>query len=174
MLVDRGAEAQLLARDGAVRVWCAGCASGEEPYTLALVKKRPKLEIVATDADPHMIERARKAEYPASSVRELPAEERERGFEKIEGRFRLKPRPEVSFSCEDVRETMPDGPFDLVLCRNFVFTYYDESLQREIAARMAERVAPGGALLLGHHERLPEGAPGWTVWDDRQRIYRRT
>jgi chemotaxis protein methyltransferase CheR len=158
----------------ATRVWCAGCASGEEPYTISL--GRTDLEIVATDSDAHMIERARIAEYPASSLRELPAAWRARGFEETGGGFRLRSayRERVEFRCEDVRETMPAGPFDLILCRNFVFTYFEESLQRTLAAAMAQRLVGGGALLLGHHESLPAGTPGFAIWDSAHRVYRRS
>jgi len=160
--------------DSSIRVWCAGCASGEEPYTIALGEIRPGLKLVATDADAHMIERARIAEYPAGSLRELPAEWRSRGFDDVSSGFRLRSayRRRVEFRCEDVRRTMPAGPFDLIVCRNFVFTYFEASLQAALACGMAQRLVPGGALLLGHHETLPAGTPGFAVWDRARAVYR--
>ena len=67
---------------------------------------------------------------------------------------------------------MPDGPFDLVLCRYLAFTYYDEELQREVLARLRARLAPGGLLVLGAKERLPASdlsmlAPGLYRSGDR-------
>jgi chemotaxis protein methyltransferase CheR len=60
-----------------------------------------------------------------------------------------------------------------VLCRNLVFTYFDQPLQRRLAAAIAETMAPGAALVLGSHERMPEGATGLERWSARQPILRR-
>ena len=125
-----------------MRVWSAGCASGEEPYTLALMCDG--LDILATDVDPVMLRRAEAAQYPPSALRELPEE--------------LKLTDEVmrhvTFALHDVRDEPPAGPFDLVLCRNVAFTYFDEATQREVVERIA-RVTD--LLVIGAHERLPEG-----------------
>jgi chemotaxis protein methyltransferase CheR len=160
--------ADALARGGSrLRIWSAGCASGEEPYTLALLfafGERPRdqaPEILATDADSHLIERARRACYPASSLRDLPEPWRA-AFERTGDNFCLKPehRASVRFVEQDIGDAMPAGPFDLILCRNLVFTYFAEPMQREIAGRLAERLVPGGSLLLGTHESLPAPVRG--------------
>jgi chemotaxis protein methyltransferase CheR len=132
-----------------MRVWSAGCASGEEPYTLALLCDG--LDILATDVDPVMLRRAEAAEYPPSALRELPREIR------LDDRMRRQ----VTFARHDVREEPPAGPFDLVLCRNLVFTYFDEATQRAALQRFA-RVAP--ALVIGAHEALPEGQRLFEPW----------
>jgi chemotaxis protein methyltransferase CheR len=114
-----------------LRIWSAGCASGEEPYSLALLFAFGEMqtdqgpEILATDADPHLLERARRACYPASSLRDLPERWRA-AFEGIGDALCLKPerRTSVRFLEQDIRETMPAGAFDLILCRNLVFTYF--------------------------------------------------
>ncbi len=150
-----------------LRVWSAGCASGEEPYTLALmfalgtVPPACEPEIVATDADPHLLGRARRACYRLSSLRELPAAWRV-AFEQSGDECCLRPayRAPVQFLEQDIRRDHPDGRFDLILCRNLVFTYFEESLQAAIARRLAEMLVPGGLLLLGSHESLPQPVPG--------------
>lgn len=148
-----------------VDVWSAGCACGEEPWTLRILwdrhvaRRDPRVElhILATDADERVLERARLAEYPASSLRSAPAEWRTAVFTGSEGTFRLADtyRHGVEFRCQDIRAVMPDGPFDLILCRNLVFTYFDASLQRTIAGGLRARLRPGGEIVVGAHERLP-------------------
>jgi chemotaxis protein methyltransferase CheR len=166
-----------------VRGFSCGCASGEEPYTLSIAwdlevaRRWPDLglTVVASDIDPHMLERARQGVYQAGSVRELPAIWREQALVpdgdlvRVADRFRGR----ISWSLEDVRERLPQGPFDLVLCRNLVFTYYDEPLQRELAARLAAILSPGGFLVLGKHEQLPEGCPDLETWNEHLRIWER-
>jgi chemotaxis protein methyltransferase CheR len=141
------------------RCWSAGCASGEEPYTVALLA--PGLEIVATDRDPVLLERARKGIYRASSLRDLPTDDRARAFEPQDGRFRLRDeiRAGVEFRAIDLRRGMPDGPFDLVFCRYVAFTYFDDALQRSVLEGIAERLAPGGLLAIGRQEHLPPAPP---------------
>jgi chemotaxis protein methyltransferase CheR len=63
--------------------------------------------------------------------------------------------------------------FDLVLCRNLVFTYFDEGLQRRILDRMQAVLRPGGALVIGIHEHLPEGVSEFTEWSAKLEIYRK-
>lgn len=155
--------------DATVRCWSAGCASGEEPYTLALLwhlEVAPAwpgidLRLVATDADPTMLARAEAASYGRSSLKELPAPWLERAFVRAGPLLRLRPeyREAVRFAQQDIRAAMPDGPFDLILCRNLAFTYFADGLQRRILGRLRERLRPGGSLVLGMHERLP-AAPG--------------
>ena len=168
--------------DDKVRCWSAGCASGEEPYTLAMAwrfcvaERWPGLglAVIATDAEETMLERAKAGCYGRSSLKDLPEEWRERGFARrgpffcLAGEFRR----DVEFELQDIRETMPDGPFDVVLCRNLAFTYFDEALQRRILDRLRERVSPGGFLVLGSHEVLPAGDGGFAPIAAKLPIYR--
>jgi chemotaxis protein methyltransferase CheR len=166
-----------------LRCWSAGIASGEEPYTLALVwvfRIAPafpavRLYVIGTDADPVMLDRAAAACYPAGTLRDLPPDWRSRAFHAAEGLFRLDPafRRNVALRLQDIRTGQPDGPFDLILCRNLVFTYFDAPLQAEMLHRMAERLRPGGYLALGNHEALPEGSAGFTTLGGGLPIYRR-
>jgi chemotaxis protein methyltransferase CheR len=173
-----------LAGQAVVEAWSAGCASGEEPYTLALIwhfgvaPRFPSaaLRILATDVDEAVLGRALMAEYPVSSLRELPQEWRLAAFEALGDRYRLRDelRSSVTFLRHDVRCEPPGGPYDLVLCRNLAFTYFAEELQREVAARLASCIRPGGALVLGTHERLPLEVAAFAPRSETLRVYRRT
>jgi chemotaxis protein methyltransferase CheR len=161
-LATRAAEA------GELRLWSAGCAAGEEPYTLALIWRCAlaprfpdlRVRIVATDADAGSLARARSACYPPASLKELPRAWREAMFVPRDQRLCLREevRAAVELRQEDIRERTPEAPFHLVLCRNGPFTYFAEAVQREVAARVAGLLAPGGALLVGCHERAPAGS----------------
>lgn len=167
----------------ALRIWSAGCGAGEEPYTLAIVWRLQlktrfpdlKLHIVATDADADMCRRAQQACYAYSSLKNLPSVWREQVFTRKDGQFCLAPeyRQACDFRVQDVREALPSGMFDLVLCRNLVFTYFDEALQRQLLTRMDRVLQPGGALVLGIHEQLPQEAAGFETWSERLRIFRK-
>ena len=167
-----------------LRAWSAGCASGEEPYTLAILWRtgfQPRfpgmtLDITATDSDPQVLRRAREARYGPGSLKELPADLLDRAFTRDDGNFCLKARyrDDVTFLEQDVRVTQPDGPFDLVLCRNLVFTYFDDELQSALLSRLIDVMADGAALVIGLHEHLPECAGRLKPWFEKQRIYRRT
>ncbi len=161
-----------------LRCWSAGCASGEEPYSLKILWElgpgrdfpRLSLTIVATDADPVLLERARAGCYGSGSLRDVPAGWLDTAFEHSRKSYRVRPafRRGIRFRRQDIRERLPGGEFDLVLCRNLAFTYFDEAGQRRVLERLARRLRPGGVLVIGSHEKLPEpgafapctGAPG--------------
>jgi chemotaxis protein methyltransferase CheR len=141
-----------------VRILSAGCASGEEPYTIALLwsieNPRTPLELVAVDLDEEVLARAREGVYDESSLSELPEALREAGFAREGDRFCLEEslRKSVTYLQADIRKTLPEGPFDLVFCRNLAFTYFDEPAQRELARRLRERMRSHALLLVGSHE----------------------
>lgn len=153
--------------DVLVRCWSAGCASGEEPYTLTIIWRLhlrdrfpdTRLHVVATDADRTVLERARTACYPASSLRDLAPEWVEAAFVATDGELCLRGpfRKGVSLVRQDIRDRMPAGPFHLVLCRNLVFTYFEPALQARLLGRILDRLGPHGFLIIGAHEDLPAG-----------------
>ncbi len=149
-----------------LRGWSAGCASGEEPYTvgvlfhLGLQPRFPefRLELLATDADAHLLERARRGCYRAPTLRELPPGWAAQAFEARDGEHCVAApfREGLTFRCEDLRARQPEGPFHLVLCRNVAFTYFArEPLQREVLGHLVARLVPRGVLVIGAHESLP-------------------
>jgi chemotaxis protein methyltransferase CheR len=166
-----------------LRAWCAGCASGEEVYSLAalwsarLAPRWPglRLAIVATDLDPQLLERARRGSFRPSSLREVPAEVLALAFLPHEQGCVVREalREGIEFRCQDLREQMPEGTFDLILCRNLAFTYFAAELQREVLARMVDRLQPGGALVVGLHEWLPGPVGDLSPWPGTRAVYER-
>lgn len=157
-------------REGrAAEVWSAGCASGEEPYTvkilwdieIARVYPGVSLAIVATDVDDAMLARAREGCFEATSLHELQPPLIEQAFDRIGMRYCIKPehRADIEFLDQDLRTEMPSRVFDLILCRYVAFTYFSEPLQRKVLAGMVERLRPLGYLVIGTHERLPDDFP---------------
>jgi chemotaxis protein methyltransferase CheR len=178
------ASAALAAGRDRLRCWSAGCASGEEAYTVALMwgavgaARFPSVgfEILATDVDATVLDRARAAAYPASSLKELPHAWRERGFLRRDGLYMLRPEPRrlVTLGRHDLRAPPPDGAFDLVLCRNVAFTYLAAEPQRVVLGHLVAALRPGGALTIGLHESLPQPAPGFEPWPAARAVFRRT
>lgn len=163
--------------------WSAGCASGEEAYTLALMWSgaldarfpRLRLEVLATDIDAMMLQRTCEATYEASSLRELPAAWRERGFLLRGGRYVLRPeyRRLVTVRRHDLRARAPAGRFDLVLCRNAAFTYFALEHQRAVLHELTGVLRSGGALVIGVHEQLPSPPPYLERWPGTRAVFRR-
>ena len=176
----RRAEAAGRERLGA---WSAGCASGEEPYSLKILwelgpgPRFPglRLKVTASDADANLLRRARAGRYGGGSLEELPPAWREAAFEPEGELYRLRPRfrADLAFARQDIRRRMPPGSFDLILCRNLAFTYFDEAGQRRLARRLARRLRPGGVLVLGKHEALPQGCGALVASEPKLGLYRR-
>jgi chemotaxis protein methyltransferase CheR len=168
---------------GEIRCWSAGCAAGEEPYTVALIWHHSfssqfpllRLRIVATDIDPVALRRAERACYRPSSVRELPPPWRAGAFVEVAGELCLKDdyRHLVTFIRQDIRTQAPEGPFDLILCRNLVFTYFDETMQRKVLKVLSDRLTPDGVLIIGNLESLPDGRSGLFQPSGQRGIYRK-
>ena len=147
------------------RAWSAGCACGEEPYSLLLVWEEHfagsghELRLVATDADRRCLHRAREGRYPASSLRELPLDLRHRYFVNEGGDFVIAPRFRERVVWLE-HNLFWDSPFPdnhLILCRNVAYTYFTEALQQEISRRFHQALLPGGLLVIGRKDQLPLG-----------------
>jgi chemotaxis protein methyltransferase CheR len=176
---------QQIAQTGqtAIRCLCIGAASGEEAYSMSLLwdlagipgSSGLDFEITATEVDPLMIERARKGCYPASSIRELPEDWLAKAFDQQRDQYCLKQqyRQQVQFVEQDIRQSIPIGPYHLILCRNLVFTYFDNDLQTAILDRIAKQLLPGGSLVIGTHESLPQNSAGLIQWDPNKTIYKK-
>ena len=168
-----------------LRAWSIGCASGEEPCTLMLAWRigvmplRPRIDmsIVATDVYEPMLERARTACYSFGSLKQLPANWLDQAFEQQRDQYCLRSayRTGIDIKRQDIRTALPDEAFDLIMCRNLVFTYFDESLQCKTLGRILSRLRDGGALVIGRRESLPEGDWGLVAWDGAEGlgIYRK-
>ena len=179
VLPEIAARAKREGRDA--RIWSAGCASGEEPYTLRilwdldLVKAFPdvSLAIIATDVDETMLARARKGCFEGASVHELPQDLVEQAFDRVGKLLCVKPghREGIDFRYQDLRIQAPTPQFDLILCRYVAFTYFAVPLQQQVLARIVDRLLPGGYLAIGTHEQLPGDGPGLTPLPGAPQIF---
>ncbi|MBI3081494.1 MAG: protein-glutamate O-methyltransferase CheR [Gemmatimonadetes bacterium] len=171
-------------RAGALRCWSAGCAAGEEPYTLAILlleqarregSPTPPAIIDATDYDGASLERAAQGSYPRAAIKDLPARLTRRYFQ---GQDPVVLAPEVRRLIRRgrhdlTREPPPAAPYDLVLCRNVVI-YFETRTQERIASLLTDALAPGGYLVLGKVETIRgEARARLVLQNPRERIYRR-
>jgi chemotaxis protein methyltransferase CheR len=147
------------------RIWSAGCASGEEPYSLKILwdvevaRSHPdvQLSLVATDVDRGMLARAREGCFEATSLHELPSQLVEQAFDRINGCLCVKPRHRqgMDFRSQDLRFRVVEPSFDLILCRYVACTYFALPLQERVLSRILDHLLPNGYLAIGTHERLP-------------------
>jgi chemotaxis methyl-accepting protein methylase len=157
-----------------VRVWSAGCASGEEPYTIAVLLLETLGEgrgsIDATDIDRVSLERTRAARYPESAFTEVPAALKRRYFH--DGEPIPAVRALVRVRAHDLMRDPPPRPvYDLIVCRN-VIIYFERTAQERLFQTFVGALAPGGILLLGKVETLFGPARAQlTLADPRERIY---
>jgi two-component system, chemotaxis family, CheB/CheR fusion protein len=154
-----------LVRDGSdpVRVWCAGCATGEEAYTIAIVLAeamgerafRERVKIYATDADESALAHARHATYSSRAVKGVPADLLERYFEAgaQDYTFRADLRRSVIFGRNDLLQDAPISRVDLLLCRNTLM-YFTAEAQSRILRRLNFALTERGFLFLGRSEIL--------------------
>ena len=156
----------LIARAGRVSVLSAGCSSGEEPYTLAmLAHERVDVRMVlieAIDLNPDALARARRGVYTRWAMRATTAEHQARWFEPSTHQLEIAPqiRDAVTFvegNLIDAAATWTTRTWDVVFCRN-VLMYLTEQHARSIVERFARTLAPGGYLFLGHAEMLRDYA----------------
>ncbi len=153
---------------GRLRIWSAGCATGEEPYTLAIVLAEAlekhgvnvDAKILATDLSPQALETARKGVYPIERLEGVSAERRRRWFLRGEGEYEqyacVHPRLRelVSILPLNLLHEWPmQGPFDAIFCRNVVI-YFDKPTKQRLFQRYAGLLPEGGYLFLGHSESM--------------------
>lgn len=168
-----------------VKVWSAGCACGEEVYSLRILWEMmgqryhhlPELELLATDMHPSYLDKARTGLYSRSSLRELP--------EAIVARFFLSVREEKSYKVsERLREGIiwrehnllfdfPETKFHLVFLRNNLLTYYEAELEIPAFQRVLDSIGRSGFLIIGSHEKIPAGNWGLVPTGLHPHIYQK-
>jgi two-component system, chemotaxis family, CheB/CheR fusion protein len=174
---------QLLASrppDAAIRVWSAGCASGEEAYTVAMVFAKAlgesaflnRVKIYATDVDEEALDTARHGTYPARAVEDVPREALERFFERSDQRytFRRDLRRAVIFGRNDLVQDAPISRIDLLVCRNTLM-YFNAETQSRILRRFHFALDDEGMLVLGKSEMLITHADLFRPTDIKRRIF---
>lgn len=151
-----------LAETGTVRAWSAGCSYGAEAYTLAAIGRevapKARLEILGTDIDKRMVERAREGRFTTDDARSAPPAQLKKWFDAEPGGWQAKPelRMLTRFDTGDLlNDRVQPGRFDLVLCRNVVI-YFTEPVRDALHHRLVESLRPGGYLMVGSSERVAE------------------
>jgi chemotaxis protein methyltransferase CheR len=149
-----------------LRIWSAGCASGEEPYSLLILWQENfagsgrELRLLASDSDSRCLTRALQGRYPASSFREMPLQLRQKYCTNERGSFCLP--SDFPKQIDWVEHNLIwDPPFPgnhLIFCRNLVYTYFTEPLQQEITRGFHQALVAGGLLIAGRKDRLPAGS----------------
>lgn len=169
--------------DEEIRIWSAGCASGEEPYTISILLHEHarrngadigRFRILGTDIDRESLAYAERAAYSEFAMTDIDPDVRDRWFEHKE-MWKLRPeaRANVRFEVLDlIRDPFPRNQH-LIFCRN-VIIYFERSIQEQLFARFHEALVPGGFLVLGKVEALFGAATGmFQAIGNRQRVFRR-
>jgi chemotaxis methyl-accepting protein methylase len=173
-----------------IRAWSAGCAAGEEPYSMAILihealKKDDRkwtVHLFGTDIDTGSLQQAGKATYPRKNLVNTKLGILDEYFEPGTDGFRLKPsvKKMVHFSRDDLTSAKTFSPaesvfgeFDIILCRN-VLIYFNHDLQNLVMNKFKRALVPGGYLILGDSETISkEAGPGFRTVDRKNRIYRK-
>ena len=168
------------AADEPVRAWSAGCASGEEAYTVAIVLAealgvdafRRRVKVYATDVDEEALTQARQASYPIRALQSVPPELREKYLEPVGSHYVFHPdlRRAVIFGRHDLVQDAPISHLDLLVCRN-VLMYFNAETQTRILARFHFALNDSGILFLGKAELLLTHANLFSPIDLRWRIF---
>jgi two-component system CheB/CheR fusion protein len=163
-----------------IRIWSAGCSSGEEAYTICMLlcdalgedAFKDRVKIYATDVDDEALQRARHAIYSASSVDRVPEAARERYFERVNNKygFRKDLRRTIIFGRNDLVQDAPISRIDLLICRN-TFMYFNTATQGRILARFHFALNDDGYLFLGKAEMLVSHSRLFTPLDPKWRVF---
>lgn len=154
------------AREEPIRVWSAGCSSGEEPYSIVMLLKeagyyeRAPFNVLGVDISQQVIEKAREGTYRENAFRQTTPAMLDKYFSPVGGRYQLSEniRDAVEFKQVNLMEAGEiDGipKVDIVFCRN-VMIYFSQNSRRHLLNTFYDKLNPGGYLLLGHSETLPQ------------------
>ncbi|MDJ1008515.1 MAG: chemotaxis protein CheB [Paracoccaceae bacterium] len=167
-----------------IRVWVAGCATGEEAYSIAMMVaealggpehiSKERVQIFATDIDKGALERARLGEYPQSALNDVPESYREKYFLLREGRVVMRPelRAVILFSLHNVIQDPPFINVDLVSLRNLLI-YFNTRLQERVLGRVYHALSSRGFLFLGRSETIGSLEVDFEPLPDTNRLFRR-
>ncbi|MEV0676006.1 CheR family methyltransferase [Actinosynnema sp. NPDC050436] len=167
---------------GEIRVWSAGCSSGEEAYSLAIAFAEAlgveeciaRVKIYGTDVDEEALREARAGVYPAKSLEPLSPEVRDKYFEPSGTKFAFRPdlRRRVIFGRHDITRDAPISRLDLLVCRNTMM-YFNVETQKQIIDRFHFALREGGYLFMGKAEMLLSDSGRFDVASMRRRIFKR-
>jgi chemotaxis methyl-accepting protein methylase len=166
-----------------VRAWSAGCATGEEPYSMAMAIAAAMgdragsflFSVTATDLDPIALHTAETGEYDIAKAEQIPAPDRVRFISTDGKRFHIRPeiRDHVRFRKMNLFADEPPRSLDLIMCRN-VFIYFSREQQAKVTAMFHKALARGGYLVLGRTEKMPPEVAGqFTPVNSKERVYQK-
>ena len=163
-----------------IRVWSAGCASGAEAYSVAMLlaealgpdRFRERVKIYATDVDEEALGEARQGAYPDGAVEDVPPALREKYFDRVGERYVVTRdlRRSVLFGRHDLIQDAPISRIDLLLCRNCLM-YFNAQAQSRIFAKFRFSLREGGVLFLGKAETLITRAADFAPVDVKRRLF---
>ncbi|MFZ0997025.1 MAG: protein-glutamate O-methyltransferase [Candidatus Sulfotelmatobacter sp.] len=168
------AQAEHGSRPKRVRIWSAGCSSGEEPYSVAMLLARHlpaeqgwDVRLLATDISNRVLEKARLGVYPITKSAELPADLlhsfmlRGTAERQADMKVKIEIQQMIEFRRLNLNQesNVPEGPFDAIFCRN-VLIYFDMASKRRVVANLARNLIANGFLFVGHAENLNSMFPG--------------
>jgi chemotaxis protein methyltransferase CheR len=168
-----------------VRIWSAGCACGEEPYSITMLwhslTRTPPcktgLHVLATDLNPCYLQRAKEGTYPASSLRDVPENLRSRYFRhrKDAHSYAVKDflKDAITWKVQDLFFETPKARFQVIFLRNSLMTYYEERSRMPVLRQVLGVLSPGGILVIGSHERLPAAELGLTPYGSLPCVFQR-
>lgn len=176
-------EQKLRSRHRMIRVWSAGCATGEEPYSITMSfldamkghEREFLLNVIATDLDEKALAFARKAEYPVERLKNIPKAHQVKYLDVHGDTFTMKPdvTKHVKFRSLNLFADKPISVVDVIFCRN-VFIYFSREQQAEILEHFWSALSRGGYLVLGRSEKLaPNVAKRFELHNGRERVYRK-
>ncbi|MDZ7690154.1 MAG: CheR family methyltransferase [Balneolaceae bacterium] len=153
-----------------ISTWSAGCCNGEEAYSLAIISEQIaetfdsniSVNILASDRNTEVMERARAGRYPSGSLKELTQREIDAFFDKQEQageeEYQIKQSitRQVTFDQRDICNALPRQIFDIILCRNLVFTYFTKKRQQTFLDRLKPHLSDHGHLVIGANEEVPD------------------
>jgi chemotaxis protein methyltransferase CheR len=156
--------------EGTLSIWSAGCCNGEEAYSCAIIFSQLRetsefegeISILASDRNPEVLKRAQRGIYPGGALKELSDEEVKTWFhrreydDEVKYVIRKQLTDLITFEHRDIRTSLPAGLFDLILCRNLVFTYFEKKEQIHFLDRLKYHLHPKGYLIIGANENLPK------------------
>jgi len=170
-------------RQDEIKIWSAGCATGEETYSIAMLLNqasesygRFKFKIMATDVSNKAVETAKKGTYAYSSLKSMPEKFLTKYFQQVsDGNYQLDKKiiDSVIFNVGDILTTLTPRSLDVIFCRNIVI-YFDRKTQEQLFARFAFSLKPSGYLILGKTEMIKDSAASLFEPEmPRERIYRK-
>lgn len=152
------------AKKSSIRIWSAGCSTGEEPYNIAMAidsalgikRSMWNVSVYATDVSTRALAAAKKGEYPESELKDMPESWRNSYMTKLpNGNFQVKENIQktVSFGQFNLMDPFPQKQYDVIFCRN-VMIYFKQPTSQELIRKFFQSIAEGGYLFIGHSETI--------------------